>query len=211
MGLKEIYASVADGYDNRHREIIHFVEEQIILDRISALHPLGRVLSIGCGTGHDITMAHLGSKGFLGVDICPEMLAVARRNYPAYQFAQHDAREAAGLDADTVVGLFGILNYLGPEAVREIVLAVGARSFFLVCYAPPYFPDYLDGEAKHYGPDVLEGVFDGDFKVSIAGLSYPLLGRESLGFPTCYESQKLLTNTGTLTECKYWMVEGHEA
>ena len=208
MGLKEIYAKVAVGYDGRHKEIIHFVEEQIILDRITDLAPLGRVLSLGCGTGHDITMCHLGSKGFMGVDIRPEMLALARSNYPDYNFVQRDARETAGIEADTVIGLFGILNYLGPEKILEVLRGVSARKFFFVCYAPPYFPDYINGEAKHYGPEVIDGALGEDFKVSIAGLSYPILGMEKMDFAELYESQKFLMRDGTLGQCNYWMVSG---
>jgi SAM-dependent methyltransferase len=208
MGLEAIYDGIATGYNARHKETIHFVEEQIILEQVRKFGHLGRVLSLGCGTGHDITMCHLGSKGFLGVDVSRGMLDVARKNYPDYEFARRDARETSGIEADTVIGLFGILNYLGPETIRDILHGVSARKFFFVCYAPPYFPDYINGEAKHYGPEVIDGALGEDFKVSIAGLSYPILGMEKMDFAELYESQKFLMRDGTLGQCNYWMVSG---
>lgn len=209
---KPIYDLIAGVYDSRHKETIHFVEEQIILDRITRIAPLGRVLSLGCGTGHDITMCQLEPKGFLGVDISPEMLVVANRNYPEHLFAEWDCREDVEASFDTVIGLFGIVNYVGPERVFEIVRQVGAKQFFFVLYAPPYFPDYLNGEAKHYAASELSAaLLDSGYKIkSVEGLSFPVVGGDELPFPELYHAQNLLSST-ELSGCKYWIVSGHEA
>lgn len=58
-----------------------------------------RILDVGCGTGHHV--AQLAGKNIptKGVDISPDMIAQAKKNYPQYEFDVAD-----GLNADAFSG-----------------------------------------------------------------------------------------------------------
>jgi 2-polyprenyl-3-methyl-5-hydroxy-6-metoxy-1,4-benzoquinol methylase len=52
---------------------------------------------IGCGTGR--LEPHLAAKGLSphGIDLSPEMIRVARRDFPGFSFEVSDVRELPGL------------------------------------------------------------------------------------------------------------------
>jgi trans-aconitate methyltransferase len=78
----------AELYEARHSFVWHYGEELIsILDP----KPGERILDIGCGPGHlTHKIAEVGAH-VIGLDASPEMVALARQNYPRLQFVLQDA------------------------------------------------------------------------------------------------------------------------
>jgi len=76
-----LYRDWAKTYDKTMLEGLHYQSPRLIADRLSALLPAraSAVLDIGCGTG--LAGRELAARGFTvidGIDISPEMMAVAR-------------------------------------------------------------------------------------------------------------------------------------
>jgi SAM-dependent methyltransferase len=82
---------------------------------------------VGCGTGR--LMPYLAAKGLSphGTDLSPEMIRVARRDYPGFPFDEADLRDLPFADASLagVVCWFSLL-FLPPEA-RPVAFAELAR------------------------------------------------------------------------------------
>lgn len=75
-------------------------EVGFIMKNISpTLH--GKMLDIGCGTGHHVGL--LGAKGMdvLGIDVSPSMISKAKENYPDSEFAVKDALQGDSFEPDT--------------------------------------------------------------------------------------------------------------
>ena len=72
-----------------------FIEKKW-LDRFAALVPSGTILDLGCGPGKPMA-AYLLSHGFkiCGVDSSPEMIAMARDNFPGSEWLIADMRQLA--------------------------------------------------------------------------------------------------------------------
>ncbi|MBI3802703.1 MAG: methyltransferase domain-containing protein [Nitrospirae bacterium] len=77
-------------YDDKHSFVWKFGAELIDL---LAPQPEERILDIGCGTGHlTARIAALGAE-MVGIDASAEMIAQARKSYPALRLEVQDARE----------------------------------------------------------------------------------------------------------------------
>ncbi len=101
--------TTAEGYDawaSHYDEPNDLVEmEQPVVREILASLPTGTALDAACGTGrHAAYLASLGHT-VIGVDISPEMLAVARSKVPGSDFREGDLHElpVPGQHVDLVV------------------------------------------------------------------------------------------------------------
>ena len=89
----------------------------------------GDVLDLGVGGGRTTGLLAPAARSYLGIDLSPEMLALARRRYPDADLRQGDAVDLAGLpDAayDLVVFSYNGLDAL-DHADRGAALASMAR------------------------------------------------------------------------------------
>jgi SAM-dependent methyltransferase len=91
-----------------------------------------RVLDLGCGPGHVAAACAARGADVTGLDVAPQMVAIAGRRHPGIRFEQADAQRLPFPDSsvDAVVGNFVVLHFGRPErvageAVR--VLAPGGR------------------------------------------------------------------------------------
>lgn len=80
------------------------------------------VLEIGCGNGYGgFLLNQLGPKSYTGLDVMEEQIAMARRDYPQYQFILQDATDLSrfpGASVDVVV-IFGVLHHI--PAWRQVI------------------------------------------------------------------------------------------
>jgi len=81
------------------------------------VRPGARVLDVATGPGHVAAACSVRGATVVGVDVASEMVAVARRRYPAIDFRQCDAQDLPFKDGsvDAVVGNFAILHFGRPE------------------------------------------------------------------------------------------------
>ncbi|MEA5358606.1 methyltransferase domain-containing protein [Amycolatopsis sp., V23-08] len=82
------YATVAESYNDFVPPIRDDIEDRALLTAFADLVRDGPVADLGCGTG--LVTAFLASLGLdvAGIDLTPEMLAVARRNHPELRFSE---------------------------------------------------------------------------------------------------------------------------
>jgi demethylmenaquinone methyltransferase/2-methoxy-6-polyprenyl-1,4-benzoquinol methylase len=108
----------------------------------------GSAIDVACGSGKlTAELAKLaGSKGrVVGLDFSPQMLEVARRQYPTLKFVEGDALglpfDDASFDASTIA--FGLRNLADPlRGMREMLRVVrpGGRAVALEFVHPPRGP-----------------------------------------------------------------------
>ena len=73
------------------------------------------VLEIGCGNGYGgYLLNQLAPKSYIGLDVMEEQIAIARKNYPQYQFILQDATDLSQFaDASHDVAIiFGVLHHI---------------------------------------------------------------------------------------------------
>jgi SAM-dependent methyltransferase len=82
------YATVAESYDDFAPPVREDVEDRALLTAFADLAGGGPVADLGCGTGR--VTAYLASLGLdvSGIDLTPEMLAIARRDHPELRFSE---------------------------------------------------------------------------------------------------------------------------
>lgn len=78
-----LYRDWAETYDQTMLQGLHYQSPRLVAERLAALlaEPAAAVLDIGCGTG--LAGRELAARGFTavdGIDISPEMMAVARKH-----------------------------------------------------------------------------------------------------------------------------------
>jgi SAM-dependent methyltransferase len=92
--------------------------------------PAGRLLDLGCGTGH-----YCGALGAVGIDLDPLMIAAARASYPAAEFHVLDLRDIASL-APPFGGAYCIGNVLPHLAPDDLATCLRALRGLLLPGAP---------------------------------------------------------------------------
>ncbi|TMM24394.1 MAG: class I SAM-dependent methyltransferase [Actinobacteria bacterium] len=112
-----IYASVRD-YPREAAELDRLIQER---------RPGARtLLDVACGTGAHLE--HLEGYGVEGLDLDPEMLAVARERLPDVPFHEGDmAAFDLGERFDTVVCMFSSIGYVRTEERLRSAIASMAR------------------------------------------------------------------------------------
>jgi SAM-dependent methyltransferase len=112
--LRTTFGSVAELYDRARPEYPAAIFDD--LAELAGLEPGSRVLEIGPGTGK--ATAELVRRGYAvtGVELSPELAAVARRNVPPAEIEVGDFESweprAAGFDAVTA---FAAFHWIAPE------------------------------------------------------------------------------------------------
>ncbi len=76
------YDGIATGYDRLYRDVLSQGENAWVRRRLRALVGAGdHVLDLGCGTGLGFELLDGVSADYVGYDISPAMVAVARRKF----------------------------------------------------------------------------------------------------------------------------------
>jgi 2-polyprenyl-3-methyl-5-hydroxy-6-metoxy-1,4-benzoquinol methylase len=105
------------------------------------LSPGARVLDVGCGTGVP-TARQLADAGcdVTGIDICEEVLEVARREVPGATFLRHDVVDVSGVHPahggfDAIVAFFSLLMLPRlelPAVLRRLHDQLEPGAYFLM-------------------------------------------------------------------------------
>jgi len=122
--LRASYDQVAEAYaDTFFDELDRKPFDRELLDAFAARNrDQGLVLDVGCGPGHVAGYLHERGVEAAGVDLSPEMVAVARRLNPEFRF---DVGNMAALDVDdaALAGLvaFYSIIHIPPEGVPGVL------------------------------------------------------------------------------------------
>jgi SAM-dependent methyltransferase len=153
IATREGYARWAASYDEPGNELID-IEEPIVREILDGL-PVGIALDAACGTGrHAAYLASLGH-AVIGVDISPEMLAVAREKVPAAELHEADLHDLPLSDdsADLVVCALSLTHVpdLG-RALAELVRVLRPNGHLVVSDSRGLIGD-LSPPMVRIGPD----------------------------------------------------------
>ena len=90
----DAYDSIAEKYDAIYSND-HYENENVIVYELLKRHlggiPVGTTLDMGCGTGALLDNLPLfNADDYVGMDLSPEMLKVAKTKHPRYMFVEHD-------------------------------------------------------------------------------------------------------------------------
>lgn len=118
--VRHSYDAVAEKYAGDFRdELAHKPLDRALLACL-AEEVDGPVLDLGCGPGH--VAAWLAGRGAtaVGVDLSPEMVAVATREFPGVEFRTGDLLDVPAAEAEfgAVVALYSIIH-LAPGELRR--------------------------------------------------------------------------------------------
>ena len=117
------YSDFAEHYESV------FPFEEHVYAFLEGLLPAGarRVLDIGCGTGHYCGRFASGGLTAVGIDLDPEMIEVARRNYPGSEFGAMDMLDVGELPGsfDLAFCIGNVAAHVRQECLPRFLRAVG--------------------------------------------------------------------------------------
>jgi SAM-dependent methyltransferase len=96
-----------------------FAAEAMILIRYKEAFAGKRVLDLGVGAGRTTQYLAPFASDYLGIDLSPAMLALARARYPEVRFADMDLREIGKLQPGSFDFIFGPWNILSAFSHDE--------------------------------------------------------------------------------------------
>jgi SAM-dependent methyltransferase len=117
------YDAVAATYEEQFAdELDRKPLERGVLDAFCEMAPPGAIADIGCGPGHITRYLAERRDDVLGVDLSPEMIAVARRQHPRLQFAVASMLRLPYADGawTGVVTMYSIIHLDADERVRAL-------------------------------------------------------------------------------------------
>lgn len=159
-----------------------------VLDELILQHlpPGAELLDLGCGTGQ-IT-EELSARGFrmTGIDICEEMIHLARRNAPSCRVFQGDARSFDLPPVDGVVSNSGCMNHI---VTLEDLAAVFASVYRVLRPGGLFVFDLLVAELYQPGPQRVFTRIEDDY-VTITHEHFDAERRLSRGETTMFYRQE---------------------
>jgi ubiquinone/menaquinone biosynthesis C-methylase UbiE len=115
--VKAGYDTVATAYDQQFaNQLDHKPLERGLLDAFCEMAPPGAIADIGCGPGHITGFLAERRDDVLGLDLSPEMIAVARRRHPRLRFAVASMLELPHADG-VLTGVVAIFDH--PHVPRS--------------------------------------------------------------------------------------------
>jgi SAM-dependent methyltransferase len=168
--MRRVFSRSARLYDAVYSSIRDYPREAAELDRlIQERRPGARtLLDVACGTGAHLE--HLTGYEVEGLDLDPEMLAVARERLPNVRFHQGDmAAFDLGKRFDAVVCMFSSIGYVKTEDRLHSAIASMARHLApggLLVVEPWLTPEaWVDGHVS--------GAFVDEPELKIARMGLP--------------------------------------
>jgi SAM-dependent methyltransferase len=148
------YETVAATYDEQFAdELDHKPLERGLLDAFCEMAPPGAIADIGCGPGHITGFLAERRDDVQGVDLSPEMVALARRRHPRLRF---EVASMLGLPfADGVwtgvVAMYSIIHFDPDERVQafaEFARTLRPDGLLLMSFHVDG-PGFAPGEVNH--------------------------------------------------------------
>jgi SAM-dependent methyltransferase len=98
------------------------LDRALLVCFVEQVGELGSIADIGCGPGHVAAYLHGLGAQVVGVDLSPEMVAVARQRSPAIPFEQGSMLALAAPDASWggIVALYSIIHLPPEERPRAL-------------------------------------------------------------------------------------------
>lgn len=107
-------------YGELFDDVSEFGRYGIIAEYIQRICPAASVLDIGCGTG--ILSAFLSPDvNYLGVDLCDDAIAAAKKRFPAKDFVCTDVRDFNSERKFEAVVFNESLYYLAPDDINKLL------------------------------------------------------------------------------------------
>jgi SAM-dependent methyltransferase len=134
-------------YDSKYVDLQCYQENQAVMEAIT-LTLYGPILDLGCGTGLGYALTR--PRKYLGVDISPGMVRMARRKFGKHFIVKDMKESLRGIkDHSTDIIALWSINY-GP-ASTVTTIAAKARRAVIVHYNKPYLPgsrSYYTGQQE---------------------------------------------------------------
>lgn len=160
--ISEKYDLISVDYDEKYVEgdnnpYMH--DERLAARHYRQLNKIGRIVSLGCGTGQDVQiLGYPNPNYFTGYDISEGMLQKAVQKYPDYHFTKQDCSVNIDVKCDILVSIFGTPNYIGAEKLLEHYENMEASHAFFIFYAEHYNDGVIENYHK-YTRDELRNYF----------------------------------------------------
>lgn len=115
--VRRLYNSLAPKYDNVYLDEVNKGEDRVLFSIVRGFMK-SPILDIGCGTG--LLPDNLNPVEYVGVDISPKMIEIAKKKHPKRYFFQADMHKLPFEDNqfETITSLYSCLNFtLSPSVV----------------------------------------------------------------------------------------------
>ncbi|MFB9363557.1 class I SAM-dependent methyltransferase [Actinoplanes nipponensis] len=156
MRLRDTYDTVARAYDAQLAgELDHKPLDRALLTAFLELAGPGPVADVGCGPGHVTRFLAARHPDVVGVDLSPEMIAIARERAPGLSFTVASMLELPVADGAWAgaVALYSIIHLSPPEraaAFAELARVLRDGGRLLVSFHVDG-PDAAAGDTTHLG------------------------------------------------------------
>ncbi|MEL6363383.1 MAG: class I SAM-dependent methyltransferase [Pseudomonadota bacterium] len=151
---RDAYRDWAASYEKDTVEDMGYVAPGVVAEKLATLvEPPARILDAGCGTG--LAGAELAKRGYEsidGMDISPEMLAIAREKNVYSDLRTEDmtqklSHETNAYDAVTCVGAF-THAHVGPQGFDELVRVTKPGGFIIATVHEDVWDDGYEARFK---------------------------------------------------------------
>ncbi len=211
LSVKSNYNQVAKCYDKLYSTKRHKVEDKIIFN----INPRLTTLDLGCGTGTLLTYNPLPRNKYMGFDLSKEMVKIAKIKHRKNQIFCRDLKSYnPPFKYQQIVGIFGIMNYIGPRRICTILKQnlKPEGVFYFVNYNPSTYKPLAHkskiGERK-ITEETIKKVFGKHFDVNIQYFSQDLGKYEKILPSFCLSIiYKLNMVFGINRNARYMIVRG---
>lgn len=137
---------LAKDYDSFYKDKLSQRENRIVEKRLREIADEKDILDLGCGTG--LTLSLCNPLSYLGVDISPNMIKIAKNKYPKSKFIIGDLNneflEKLRSSYDVIISLFSSLSYV-PDLNNVLLeskrlLREEGKLYFMVLQRKPQEP-----------------------------------------------------------------------
>jgi len=130
--VKQLYRDWATTYDADFIERMGYAMPRIVADVFQRIDGVGPVLDVGCGSGA-VGIELVGHR-VDGLDLSPEMLAVAVQKGVYTRLVEGDLLEALPLDSASYQGIVSAGTFthghVGPDALDELIRVSAPGAIF---------------------------------------------------------------------------------